>query len=151
MMMHLSNKLKRTIMKIRKSILADILGTIESVNNNDNDKWWSKRPNKCKTYIISLDSDGGEALSIEDVMLLDEENSTICAKMLSIIHRYATHCGLQSLQSAKYAVGMWVAECGFSEASISEAKQMIDIYKHSLKESVSAIIVFDESTQIFDI
>lgn len=138
-------------MKVRKSILADILGTLETVNPIDNNRWWSGRPNKCKTYIISLDSDGGDALTVEDVMLLNDENSTICAKMMSIIHRYATQCGLQSLQSAKYAVGMWVAECGFAESAISEAKQMIDIYEYSLKKSISAIVVFDESTQIFDI
>lgn len=136
-------------MKIKKSILADITGTIETMKNN-NVEWWEERPNNNITYIISTDSDGGDVLTINDVMLINYKDAVIYAKLMAIVQRYGMSNDVQSLQSVKYAVGMWVAENGFADDVISEAKEMIKMYDNSLRNNTSVIVKFDKKLNIYN-
>lgn len=136
-------------MKIKKSILADITGTIETMKNN-NVEWWEERPNNNITYIISTDSDGGDVLTINDVMLINDKYAVIYAKLMAIVQRYGMSNDVQSLQSVKYAVGMWVAENGFADDVISEAKEMIEMYDNSLRNNTSVIVKFDKKLNIYN-
>lgn len=136
-------------MKIKKSILADITGTIETMKNN-NVEWWEERPNNNITYIISTDSDGGDVLTINDVMLINDKDAVMCAKLMAIVQRYGMSNDVQSLQSIKYAVGMWVAENNFADNAISEAKEMIEMYDNSLKNNTSVIVKFDKKLNIYN-
>lgn len=136
-------------MKIKKSILADITGTLEAIKNN-NVEWWEGRPNPNTTYIISTDSDGGGVLTIDDVMLINDKDAVICAKLMAIVQRYGMQNDVQSLQSVKYAVGMWVAENNFADDVISEAKEMIELYDNSIKNNTSVIVKFDKKLNIYN-
>lgn len=136
-------------MKVKKSILADVMGTIESMKNN-NVEWWEERPNNNITYIISTNSDGGDALTINDVMLINDKDAVICAKLMAIVQRYGMQNDVQSLQSVKYAVGMWVAENGFNDDVIEEAKGMIEMYDNSIKNNTSVIVKFDKKLNIYN-
>lgn len=136
-------------MKVKKSILADVMGTIESMKNN-NVEWWEERPNNNITYIISTNSDGGDALTINDVMLINDKDAVICARLMAIVQRYGMQNDVQSLQSVKYAVGMWVAENGFADDVIEEAKGMIEMYDNSIKNNTSVIVKFDKKLNIYN-
>lgn len=136
-------------MKVRKSILADVMGTLEAMKNNSTE-WWEGRPNPNTTYIISTDSDGGDVLTINDVMLINDKDAMICAKLMAIVQRYGMSNDVQSLQSVKYAVGMWVAENNFDNNAISEAKEMIEMYNNSLKNNTSVIVKFDKKLNIYN-
>lgn len=136
-------------MKVKKSILADVMGTLKALKNNSTE-WWEGRPNPNTTYIISTDSDGGDILTIDDVMLINDKDAVICAKLMAIVQRYGMQNDVQSLQSVKYAVGMWVAENGFADDVISEAKEMVEMYDNSIKNNTSVIVKFDKKLNIYN-
>lgn len=136
-------------MKVKKSILAEVIGTIEAMKNN-NIEWWKDRPNPNTTYIISTDNDGGEVLTIDDALLANNEDAIICAKLMVIVQRYGMQNGVQNLQLVKYAVGMWVAENNFADDVISEAKNMIELYDNSIKNNTSIIVKFDKKFNIYN-
>lgn len=136
-------------MKVKKSILADVMGTLEAMKNN-NTEWWKGRPNPNTTYIISTDSDGGDVLTIDDALLINDKDAVMCAKLMAIVQRYAIQNGVQSLQSVKYAVGMWVAENNFADDIISEAKDIIKLYDNSIKNNTSVIVKFDKKFNIYN-
>lgn len=136
-------------MKIKKSILADVMGTLEAMKNN-NKEWWEGRPNPNTTYIISTDSDGGDVLTVDDTLLINDKDAVICAKLMAIVQRYGMQNGVQGLQSVKYAVGMWVAENNFADDVISEAKDMIEMYDESIKNNTAVIVKFDKKLNIYN-
>lgn len=136
-------------MKVKKSILADVMGTLEAMKNN-NTEWWEGRPNPNAIYIISTDSDGGDVLTIDDALLINDKDAVICAKLMAIVQRYGMQNGVQSLQSVKYAVGMFVAENGFNDDVIEEAKNMIEMYNNSIKNNTSVIVRFDKKLNIYN-
>lgn len=136
-------------MKVKKSILADVMGTLEAMKNN-NTEWWKGRPNPNTTYIISTDSDGGDVLTIDNALLINDKDAVMCAKLMAIVQQYAIQNGVQSLQSVKYAVGMWVAENNFADDIISEAKDMIELYDNSIKNNISVIVKFDKKFNIYN-
>lgn len=136
-------------MKVKKSILADVMSTLEGMKNN-NAEWWEGRPNPNITYIISTDSNGGDVLTVDDALLINDKDAIICAKLMAIIQRYGMQNGVQSLQSVKYAVGMWVAENGFNDNIIDEAKDMIEMYNNSIKNNTSVIVKFDKKLNIYN-
>lgn len=136
-------------MKVKKSILSDVMGTLEAVKNNDT-QWWEGRPNPNTTYIISTDSNGGDVLTIDDALLINDKDAVMCAKLMAIVQRYGMQNGVQGLQSVKYAVGMWVAENNFADNVINEAKDMIETYNNSIKNNTSVIVKFDKKLNIYN-
>lgn len=134
-------------MKVNKSILEDIKGTVSAINNRK-DNGLNILSVIRKAYLVDINN--LSVSSISDLVCHPSScNFESAATIMAIANKYAFQGGVQSPTSINTAIGVWVANSGFDESSTRQAREMSESYK-KMWDSGMIICVLDNNVKMLE-